>query len=122
MCDTCRAENAKKRKEQRAADKNNKRYHCSACDYTASSKMHLTRHEKTLKHLHQTGAPVPQKAYMPKPAHMRFNIGDCHTKKRYTIQWTDEHFTHQERFSYLRRPKEEAMAEALARQAELRAQ
>ena len=133
MCTQCRAETKKERQQQRAALKLEKRYHCANCDYTAGSSTLLKSHEKSQRHLHQLSviecerlgldAPEQQrKAPAPRPAHLRFNISDIPTKKCYSIQWQDDGERYQERFSYSRRTKEEAMADALERQEELRAE
>ena len=133
MCAQCRAENTKQRQEQRAALKTEKKYHCPACDYTAGSSTLLKTHEKSQKHLHmllvkeceRLGVVAPdhkKKGPKPQSAHLRFNIVDMPDKKYYRIQWTHEGGRYSEQFSYRRRSKEEAMADALECQAELRAE
>jgi len=133
MCALCRTENKKERQQQRAALKLEKRFYCALCDYTAGSSTLLKSHEKSQKHEHrlvsqeceQLGLDAPEKkrkAFNPPPAHQRYNIADRPEPKHYRIQWTEDGERYSEIFSYRLRTKEEAMAEALERQAELRAE
>jgi len=133
MCALCRTENKKERQQQRAALKLEKRFYCALCDYTAGSSTLLKSHEKSQKHEHRLisqecerlGLDAPEekrKGTPPPPAHLRYNIADRPDQKGYCIEWRENGERYTERFSYCRRTKEEAMAEALERQAELRAE
>ena len=133
MCLTCRKANAQFRREQRAANTKEGKYKCECCNYSASGGALLRNHNKTQKHLQQVFAdecarlgmaagPAEARAYVnPMPIEQRFKIREQMPKKYYYIEWREDGERYQERFSYWRRSKEEAMAEALARQAELRA-
>ena len=132
MCLICRTENTKERKEQRAANAKEGKYKCECCNYSASGGALLRNHNKTQKHLQQVFAdecarlgmaagPAEARTYVnPMPIEQRFKIREQMPKKYYSIEWREDGVRYQERFSYCRRPKEEAMAEALEMQAELR--
>jgi len=133
MCTLCRTENKKERQQQRAALKVEKRFYCAICDYTAGSSTLLKSHEKSQKHAHRLitqecerlGLDTPEKkrkAFNPPPAHLRFNILEDAGRKCFYIQWCEMGERNKENFSYSRRTKDEAMADALERQAELRAE
>ena len=134
MCLICRTENAQFRREQRAANAKEGKYKCECCNYSASGGALLRNHNKTQKHLQQVFAdecarlgmvagPAEARTYVnPIPVEQRFKIKEQVPKKCYYIEWREDGERYQERFSYRNRTKEEAMPEALERQAELRSE
>ena len=132
MCLICRTENAQFRREQRAANAKEGKYKCECCNYSASGGALLRNHNKSQKHLQQVFAeecarlgmaagPDAARTYVnPIPIEQRFKIRERVKEQYYEIQWQENNERYHERFSYRNRTKEEAMTEALERQAELR--
>ena len=134
MCIICRTENTKERKEQRAANAKEGKYKCECCNYSASGGALLRKHNSTQKHLQRVFAdecarlgmaagPEEARTYVnPIPIEQRFKIRERAKQRDYVIEWQKNLERSEETFSFRKRPKEEAMAEALKRQAELRSE
>ena len=131
MCVICRSENKIERRENRAQNKKDKKYHCAVCEYSGSNGSLLRNHLKTVRHQQKVEAAECERlglAYVkPEPlwdANEHYIIHDDPSKNRFYIRWEytkdNQRENNNEYFSYGNRTKEEAKAAAVERQTELR--